>query len=130
MNYEIIGRKVKEIREKQLKQTQEEFADLIGVSVNTIRRMENATSNVNNIEIYLEICKLSGYTMEELLSENTDNIHSKRMKRKINYILNSLTLEELDYVYFSLTKFLSIFHKDKIRMFKNVKKGKKYKEVL
>lgn len=114
MNYKMIGRKVKEIREKQLKKTQEEFADLIGVSVNTISRMENATVNVNNIEIYLRICNLSGYTMEELVYEDVSSVRGKRIKRKIDYILNNLADEELDYIYFNLNKFLNVFHKDQL----------------
>lgn len=114
MNYKILGNKIKEIREKELKQTQKEFADSIGISKNTVSRIENATVNVNNIEVYLKICEITGYTMEELISEDKDNTHSKRLKRRINYILKDLEDEELEAIYFSLNKFFNIFHKDQL----------------
>ena len=52
MNRNIIGERV---RKKELRQTIEEFAEEVGVSKDTISRLENATGNVNNIEIFLRI---------------------------------------------------------------------------
>ena len=53
MNYNKIGEKIRNIRENELKQTREEFAEEIGVSIHTAARLENATSKVNNMEVFL-----------------------------------------------------------------------------
>ena len=62
MNRNIIGERVRKIRKKELRQTIEEFAEEVGVSKDTITRLENATGNVNNIEIFLRISEVSGHT--------------------------------------------------------------------
>ena len=71
MNYNKIGEKIRSIRENELKQTREEFAEEIGISIHTAARLENATSKVNNMEVFLKISEVSGYTLEELLLDNT-----------------------------------------------------------
>lgn len=121
MNYVILGGRIKNIRENELKLTQEELADLIGISVNTVGRIEKATTPVNNIEIYLKICEISGHTLAELLDEKDNSIHSQRIKRKINFVLNGLSEEELDYIYSNVYKFSKFMHKDQIRTLEDIK---------
>ena len=58
MDHNKIGEKVRKIRKKQLKQTIEEFAEEIGVSTDTISRLENATAKVNNIEVFIRISEV------------------------------------------------------------------------
>ena len=96
MNYNKIGEKIRNIRENELKQTREEFAEEIGVSIHTAARLENATSKVNNMEVFLKISEVSGYTLEELLLDNTTTKEKERIIRRINYILNVLSEDELE----------------------------------
>lgn len=77
MNYNKIGEKIRKIREKELKQTREEFAEEIGISIHTAARLENATSKVNNIEVFLRISEISGYTLDELLLDNKETKEKK-----------------------------------------------------
>lgn len=55
-----------------MRQTIEEFAEEIGVSKDTISRLENATASVNNIEIFIRISEVSGHTLDELLLDNKE----------------------------------------------------------
>ena len=51
MDYDKIGEKIRQIREKELKQTREEFAEEIGVSIHTATRLENIHINPLQKEI-------------------------------------------------------------------------------
>ena len=99
MNYDKIGEKIRQIREKELKKTREEFAEEIGISIHTVARLENATSRVTNIETFLKISEITGYTIEELLLEKDDSKNSEKIRKKINYILNVLSDDELEHLF-------------------------------
>lgn len=67
MNYKEVGERIRKIRETELKITREEFAEEIGISPNTLTRLENASGNVTNIEFFIRIAEITGYTLDELI---------------------------------------------------------------
>lgn len=125
MDYDKIGEKIRRIREKELKLTREEFAEEISVSIQTATRLENATSRVNNIETFLKISEITGYTIEELLLEKDDSKNRERIKRKIDYLLNVISEEELEYIYVNINQFIKFTHKNEITTLKNIKEKSK-----
>ncbi len=125
MNYDKIGEKIRRIREKELKQTREEFAEEIGISIHTATRLENATSKVNNIETYLKISEITGYTIEELLLQKDDSKNRERIRRKIDYILNVVSEEELEYIYVNISQFIKFSHRKEINTLKDIKEKSK-----
>lgn len=78
MDYDKIGENIRQIREKELKETREEFAKGIGISIHTATRLENATRKVTNVEIFLKISEITGYTIEELLWQKDDSKIEKK----------------------------------------------------
>lgn len=121
MNYNKIGEKIRKIREKELKQTREEFAEEIGISIHTAARLENATSKVNNIEVFLRISEISGYTLEELLLDNKETKEKEKIIRRINYILSILSQEELEYICGSINQFVRFNHRNRVKTLKEIK---------
>ena len=121
MNYNKIGEKIRKIREKELKQTREEFAEEIGISIHTAARLENATSKVNNIEVFLRISEISGYTLDALLLDNKETKEKERMIRRINYILSVLSQEELEYICGSINQFVRFNHRNQVKTLKEIK---------
>lgn len=122
MNYNKIGERVRKIRETELKQTREEFAEEIGISIHTAARLENATSKVKDVETYIKISEKTGYTLDELLLDRNKSKEIERIKRKIDYILNVLSVEELDYIYDDINRFVKFNHRKEIRTLKEIKK--------
>lgn len=126
MNHNKIGERVRKIRKKILKQSMEEFAEELNVSKDTISRLENATSKVTNIEVFLKISEISGYTLDELLFDNKETPEKARIIRRINYILNILSKDELEYIYGSLNLFTRFEHRNQVKTLQEIKKeGKK-----
>lgn len=125
MDYDKIGEKIRQIREKELKQTREEFAEEIGVSIHTATRLENATSKVTNIETFLKISQITGYTIEELLLQENDTKNTKRIRRKIDYILNVVSEEELEYIFVNISQFIKFTHRNEIKTLKDIKQESK-----
>ena len=114
MNYSKIGRKIRKIRELELQKTREEFAEEIGISLHTVARLENATTKVNNVEIFLKISEMTGYTIEELLSDKQFSNNAESTKLKIINSLNFLSEDELTYINEYIHNFLKFAHrKDK-----------------
>lgn len=122
MNYNKIGEKVRNIREKELKKTREEFAEEIGISIHTAARLENATSKVNNIEVFLKISEISGYTLDELLLDSKETKDKEKIIRRINYILSILSKDELEYICGSINQFVRFNHRNKVKTLKDIKK--------
>ena len=125
MDYDKIGEKIRQIREKELKQTREEFAEEIGVSIHTATRLENATSKVTNIETFLKISQITGYTIEELLLQENDTKNTERTRRKIDYILNVVSEEELEYIFVNISQFIKFTHRNEIKTLKDIKQESK-----
>ena len=69
MNYKEVGERIRKIRETELNMTREKFAEEIGISLNTLVRLENASGNVTNIEFFIRIAEITGYTLDELTQE-------------------------------------------------------------
>ena len=129
MDYDKIGEKIRRIREKELKQTREEFAEEIGISIHTATRLENATSKVNNIETFLKISEITGYTIEELLLQKDDSKNREKIRRKIDYILNVVSEEELEYIYLNISQFIKFSHRKEINTLKDIKEKNNKKEI-
>jgi len=125
MDYDKIGENIRQIREKEIKKTREEFAEEIGVSIHTITRLENATSKVTNVEIFLKISEITGYTIEELLLQKDDSKNREKIRRKIDYILNVISEEELEYIYVNISQFIKFTHRDEIKTLKEIKRENK-----
>lgn len=125
MDYNKIGENIRQIREKELKKTREEFAEEIGISIHTATRLENATRKVTNVEIFLKISEITGYTIEELLLQKDDSKNREKIRRKIDYLLNVLSDDELEYVYKYIQEFTRFIHKDQVNTLKNIKEKNK-----
>lgn len=123
MNYKEVGERIRRIRETELKITREEFAEEIGISPNTLTRLENASGNVTNIEFFIRIAEITGYTLDELIQDgNMDNEKAREKAiNKINYLLNVVSLEELEYIYANSRQFIQFCHKNEIKTFKEIK---------
>ena len=111
MNYSKIGRKIRKIRELELQKTREEFAEEIGISLHTVARLENATTKVNNVEIFLKISEITGYTIEELLSDKEFSNNAESTKLKIINSLNFLSEDELTYINEYIHNFIKFAHR-------------------
>jgi len=122
MNYEKVGERIRIARETNLKITREEFAEEIGISVDTAYRLESGTNKkVKNVETFIKVSEVTGLTLEEiLLGKNESSIRNRNIK-KINYLLNVLSDSELDYIYFNISQFIKILHKDDVNTLKNIK---------
>lgn len=94
-------------------------------SIHTATRLENATSKVNNIETYLKISEITGYTIEELLLQKDDSKNRERIRRKIDYILNVVSEEELEYIYVDISQFIKFSHRKEINTLKDIKEKSK-----
>lgn len=122
MNYEKVGERIRIARETNLKITREEFAEEIGISVDTAYRLESGTNKkVKNVETFIKISEVTGLTLEELLlGKNESSIRNRNIK-KINYLLNVLSDRELDYIYFNISQFIKILHEDDVNTLKDIK---------
>lgn len=122
MNYEKVGERIRIARETDLKITREEFAEEIGISVDTAYRLESGTTKkVKNVETFIKISEVTGLTLEELLlGKNESSIRNRNIK-KINYLLNVLSDRELDYIYFNISQFIKILHEDDVNTLKDIK---------
>lgn len=129
MNYEQIGNKVRMIRETELKKSREEFAEELGISIDTVNRLETAKSEVRNVEIFIKISELTGYTLEELLLNKNINNKSEKVIQKINYVLNILSDDELEYVYNNINQFVKFVHRNELKTLKDIKKEIKKREI-
>ena len=127
MDYEQIGNKVRMIRETELKKSREEFAEELGISIDTVNRLETAKSEVRNVEIFIKVSELTGYTLEELLLDKNINNKTEKVIRKINYVLNILSDEELEYVYNNINQFVKFVHRNELKTLKDIKKEIKKK---
>lgn len=105
---------IRKIREKELKKTQEEFAEEVGISPNTLYRLETATRKVSNIEFFIRISEITGYSIEELIQDNESSKSKEKIIRKINYLLNIISIEELEYIYANTRQFLQFYHRNEI----------------
>lgn len=129
MDYEQIGNKIRMIRETELKKNREEFAEELGISIDTVTRLETAKSEVRNVEIFIKVSELTGYTLEELLLDKNINNKNEKVIRKINYVLNILSDEELEYVYNNINQFVKFVHRNELKTLKDIKKEIKKREI-
>ena len=128
MDYEKSGQLIRNIRETELKHSREKFAEEMNISPYTAYRLETATSKVKNVEVFLRFYELTGYTVEEiLLGKNTSNSRERTLK-KIYYLLNIASEDELNYIYNEINDFLKFLHKDEVKTLKEIKKDIKKRD--
>lgn len=65
MNYNLLGAKVKRVR-KEMRLTQEEFAELLGLSVSFVGHIERGT-RIPSLETIYRICQETGASADRLL---------------------------------------------------------------
>ena len=121
MDHKIIGEKIRNIREKELKITREQFAEEIGISIITLSRLENASQNVTNIEIFIKIAQITGYSLEHLLELEKPKQINKKITR-INYFLTVLNEKELNYIVDFINRYIKFHCHSNIRTLKEIKK--------
>lgn len=73
----------------------------------------------------MKISEITGYTIEELLLEKDDSKNSEKMRKKINYILNVLSDDELEYIYRNIQEFTRFIYKDQVTTLKDIKRKNK-----
>ena len=127
MNYQEIGERIRKIRKDELNKSREEFAEELGISTNTASRLENANNVVRNVEVFLKISEISGYTMEELLIGQNETLAKEKIKKRINYLLNVLEDDDLDYIFTIINDFIKYKHKEQIVTLKDIKNKSKNK---
>lgn len=112
MDYTKIGERIIKIQGKELKKTQEEFAEEVGISQNTLYRLETATRKVSNIEFFIRISEITGYSIEELTQDYENSKSKEKIIKKINYLLNVGPVEELEYIFANTRQFLQFSHRN------------------
>lgn len=85
-------------RRKELGITQEELADLTGISYSQIRSMEKGTANPNltSLERITEVLRIS---IADLTEDSEDNKYYMRLKEDIKTELESVPLKKLKIIY-------------------------------
>ena len=122
MDYEKVGERIRKARESNLKITREEFAEEIGISVDTAHRLENGNNKkVKNVETFIKVSEVTGLTLEELLLWKNESSVRNRNIKKINYLLNVLSENELEYIYFNISQFIKAVHNEEINTLKDIK---------
>ena len=126
MDYSEIGKRIRDIREKELKVTREKFAETLEISNSTLARIENpGKQKVTNVEVYWKISQATGYSMEELMVGIYSNNNDDREIKRINYLLKVLPKRELEYIFKSIQEFVRFMHKGNTRTLKDIKKDLK-----
>jgi len=121
MNYQEIGERIRKIRKEELNKSREEFAEELSISTNTASRLENANNVVRNVEVFLKISEISGYTMEELLLGQNITTEKEKTRKRINYLLNVLTEDDLEYIFTIINDFIKYKHKEDVVTLKDIK---------
>lgn len=118
-----FGSRIRYIRENELKMTREEFAELLELSNSTVVRLENPNKNkVTNVETYFKVSQATGYSLEELLVGIYSNKNNREIKR-INYILNVLSKDELNYIFKNIQDFTRFIHRNDLKTLEDIKKS-------
>ena len=122
IDFDGIAERVKEIREKQLNMSQEQLAEVLDYSLATVKRAESPSYGVVDTKFYVLLAELSGTSLDELLLGRKEPIGKKKQVKKINYLLEHVTDDELDYIYITIDNFMRFSHKDDYRVIKAFKK--------
>lgn len=105
--------------------TREEFAELLELSNSTVVRLENPNKNkVTNVETYFKVAQATGYSLEELLVGIYSNKNNREIKR-INYILNVLSKDELNYIFKNIQDFTRFIHRNDLKTLEDIRKRNK-----
>ena len=130
MDFEKSAQLIRKIRETELKQSREKFAEAMDISPTTAYRLESANKKVTNVEIFMKFYELTGYTVEEILLGKEKSNNKNRLRKRIDFILNVASEEELEYIYNEINGFMKFVHKDETRTLKDIKKNIKQKKEI
>lgn len=122
MDYKKISEKVRVIREQQFNVSQEKFSEVLNTSPASVKRAERPSGRVSNVEFYVSLSLLSGISLDELLLDKKEVPEKNRLIKKINYMLNHVTNDELEYLYIMIDNYMKFHHKDEYRVLKSFKK--------
>lgn len=77
---------------------------------------------MSNIEFFIKISELTGYSLDEL-TQDSNNYSKEKEKaiKKINYLLNIVSVDELEYIYASARRFIQFCHQNDIKTLKDIK---------
>ena len=78
-------------------------------------------SIICNTRSYKYVSKLPG----GYLCRKTIDCHDEKIRKKINYILNVLSDDELEYIYRNIHEFTRFIHKDQVTTLKDIKRKNK-----
>lgn len=122
MDFTKIGNRIRNIRKNDLHMSREEFADLLNINPYAIARIERGERKTMDIEILQKIATQTGYPIDEIVNGDLIN-KRKNTIRRINYLLNILTEDELDYQFEAIYQFARLMHSSNdIRDLKTIKK--------
>lgn len=107
---EIFGLRVKELREKILGLSQEQFAERIGIHRNSLSKIENG-SNFAKPETIEKIQKVLGLSYPELFNFSENNIENERLKILIAYV-QELNDADIDYFIATIKAYIQAKHKN------------------
>ena len=130
MDFEQAGQLIKNIREKELKITQEQFAEKMDTSPTTVYRLETANKKVTNVEIFMKFYQLTGYTVEEILLGKITSSNRSRWRKRLDFKLDTLSEDEFEYIYNVIDNLIRLLHKDKVRTLKDIKNDIKNKKEI
>ena len=122
IDLEGIAERVKEIREAQLNMSQERLAEVLEYSPATVKRAESPTYGLVDTKFYVLLAELAGMSLDELLLGRKEPVVKKKQVKKINYLLEHVTDDELDYIYVAIDNFIRFIHKDEYSVIKAFKK--------
>ena len=102
MDKKVLGEKIKN-RRKQLKMTQFELAEKIGLHEKHISRIESG-QNYPNLESFFNILEVLDLKMSDF--DQDVELEQGKTRDELNYILNNSTSKELD-LYLNMIKLLA-----------------------
>ena len=65
------------------------------------------------------------WRLVELLLQKEDSKKREKIRRKIDYILNVVSEDELEYIYVNISQFIKFTHKNEIKSLKEIKQENK-----
>lgn len=121
MDYVTIGKRIQYIRKKVLKLTREEFAEVLNTNFTSVGRLERGQIKTLDLTLIDKISNKSGYSIDEIVYGFLDS-NSNVLIKKINYLLNGLSEEELKYHFENIHYISKLFYSGNIRPIKEIKK--------
>lgn len=94
--YEEMGQRIRSLR-KQLRLTQDELAQRVGLTRTSITNIENGNQTVP-VHLVYELCKALGTTPTALLPDPAELLRSDDIVQNVAFPTGDLSTEELSWV--------------------------------